>query len=83
MNSYLGVDISPLPGKKDIMSLPGNCLGSIGVILVCLDICKGQHTLILQWQLTNEQDSITIHTFYMNEQSSVLADIYWIQGTRA
>ena len=64
------------------MALPKKRLGSIGVLLVWLAIYKGQHVLILQWQLINEQDSIMIHTFHMNEQLSVLEDIYWIQGTR-
>ena len=63
------------------MALPEKRLGSIGVLLVCLAICEGQHVLILRWQLINAQDSIMIHTFHMNEQLSVLADIYCIQGT--
>ena len=53
-------------------------LGIIGMLV----IFKGQHVLIFQWQLINAQDSIIIHTFQMNKKLSVLADIYWIQGTR-
>ena len=64
------------------MALPEKRIGSIGVLLVCLDICKGQHVLILQWRLINAKDSIMIHTFHMKEQLSVLAYIYWIQETR-
>ena len=54
------------PAGYPLLNKDEKRLGSIGVLLVCLAICKGQHVLILQWQLINAQDSIVIHTFHMN-----------------
>ena len=65
------------------IALPGKHLGNTVVSFACLDICKEKHFLSLKWQPINEQYLIIIHTFHMNDQSSVSTDIYWILEKRA
>ena len=49
---------------------------------VCLGIFKEQHVLTLQCQPINAQYLTMIHTFNMNDQSSILTGTYWILETR-
>ena len=64
------------------MVLPGKHLGNTVVSSACVDICKEQNVLTLQWQPINAQDLTMIHTFHMNDQSIVSSNIYWILETR-
>ena len=65
------------------MVLPGKHIVNTVVSPACLDICKKQHVLTLQYQTINAQYLTMIHTFNMNHQSIISADIYWILETRA